>query len=320
VQYHSNARWYDADTARFVSEDPARDGLAWYAYVRSNPIRYVDPTGLDVSWGTVIFDDDRWHHSSWVAGSSPPERGTRERELWDDITHYMEDPDSPSSYIDVVDNSTKPLTFKALDDDISPERIGQHFSDILLYQLDFLNSTTGIDDEEKNIIRDNIVSALTLISDMGEDFNLTQGLIDHIFPTFNFFSQNGSVIFEDAPMNGFIQLGSRAQAFLDTYYLGGYISARDQFYRLTGFQGLQFNAQSSAVEPNYPRPWDTNPEMSENHQKQVFSILSYAFPAPNELMPGYSLTTLPNVLANLYKGSLNNIDSQMRFLFDSGLR
>jgi hypothetical protein len=128
------------------------------------------------------------------------------------------------------------------------------------------------------------------------------------------------VIFEDAPMNGFIQLGSRAQAFLDTYYLGGYISARDQFYRLTGFQGLQFNAQSSAVEPNYPRPWDTNPEMSENHQKQVFSILSYAFPAPNELMPGYSLTTLPNVLANLYKGSLNNIDSQMRFLFDSGLR
>jgi hypothetical protein len=48
VKYHFNARWYDADTARFVSEDPARDGVNWYVYVANNPIRYMDPTGLRI--------------------------------------------------------------------------------------------------------------------------------------------------------------------------------------------------------------------------------------------------------------------------------
>jgi RHS repeat-associated protein len=44
--YYFNARWYDADTARFVSEDPAQDGVSWFAYVGNNPLKYVDPTGL----------------------------------------------------------------------------------------------------------------------------------------------------------------------------------------------------------------------------------------------------------------------------------
>jgi hypothetical protein len=46
VKYHFNARWYDAETARFISEDPARDGVSWFAYVGNNPLKYVDPTGL----------------------------------------------------------------------------------------------------------------------------------------------------------------------------------------------------------------------------------------------------------------------------------
>jgi hypothetical protein len=46
VQHHFNARWYDAETARFISEDPARDGVSWFAYVGNNPLKYVDPTGL----------------------------------------------------------------------------------------------------------------------------------------------------------------------------------------------------------------------------------------------------------------------------------
>jgi hypothetical protein len=41
-----NARWYDAGTGRFISEDPARDGVNWYAYAAANPMRFVDPTGL----------------------------------------------------------------------------------------------------------------------------------------------------------------------------------------------------------------------------------------------------------------------------------
>jgi RHS repeat-associated protein len=44
--YYFNARWYDAELGRFVSEDPARDGTNWYEYCRNNPLKYMDPTGL----------------------------------------------------------------------------------------------------------------------------------------------------------------------------------------------------------------------------------------------------------------------------------
>ena len=41
------ARWYDSATGRFISEDPIRDGLNWYAYCGGNPVNFVDPLGLD---------------------------------------------------------------------------------------------------------------------------------------------------------------------------------------------------------------------------------------------------------------------------------
>ncbi len=39
-------RYYDPSVRRFTSEDPARDGLNWYAYCDGNPVNYVDPWGL----------------------------------------------------------------------------------------------------------------------------------------------------------------------------------------------------------------------------------------------------------------------------------
>ncbi|WP_028972643.1 RHS repeat domain-containing protein [Spirochaeta cellobiosiphila] len=44
--YYFNARWYDAQAGRFITEDPARDGSNWYLYTANNPLRYIDPTGL----------------------------------------------------------------------------------------------------------------------------------------------------------------------------------------------------------------------------------------------------------------------------------
>ena len=44
--YYYNARWYDAGTGRFISEDPAMDGQNWYIYTSNNPIKYIDPTGM----------------------------------------------------------------------------------------------------------------------------------------------------------------------------------------------------------------------------------------------------------------------------------
>ena len=43
--YYLRARYYDPSRGRFLTEDPAKDGLNWYAYCRNNPIKYIDPTG-----------------------------------------------------------------------------------------------------------------------------------------------------------------------------------------------------------------------------------------------------------------------------------
>jgi len=40
------ARWYDADSGRFMSRDPIKDGWNWYAYVGGDPVNYVDLWGL----------------------------------------------------------------------------------------------------------------------------------------------------------------------------------------------------------------------------------------------------------------------------------
>jgi RHS repeat-associated protein len=44
--YYFNARWYDPTLGRFITEDPARDGNNWFAYVGNNPMSRVDPNGL----------------------------------------------------------------------------------------------------------------------------------------------------------------------------------------------------------------------------------------------------------------------------------
>jgi RHS repeat-associated protein len=44
--YYYVARYYEPQLGRFISPDPARDGLNLYAYVGNNPIARNDPTGL----------------------------------------------------------------------------------------------------------------------------------------------------------------------------------------------------------------------------------------------------------------------------------
>jgi uncharacterized protein RhaS with RHS repeats len=39
------ARFYDPEVGRFITVDPGKDGLNWYAYCNNNPLRYVDPDG-----------------------------------------------------------------------------------------------------------------------------------------------------------------------------------------------------------------------------------------------------------------------------------
>lgn len=41
-----NARWYDPNLGRFISEDPARAGNNWFEYCGDNPLTSTDPYGL----------------------------------------------------------------------------------------------------------------------------------------------------------------------------------------------------------------------------------------------------------------------------------
>ncbi len=43
--YYLRARDYRPVTGRFLTEDPIRDGLNWYAYANNNPIMFDDPSG-----------------------------------------------------------------------------------------------------------------------------------------------------------------------------------------------------------------------------------------------------------------------------------
>jgi len=44
--YYFNARYYDASLGRFITEDPARNGMNWFVYCGNNPLSSTDPTGL----------------------------------------------------------------------------------------------------------------------------------------------------------------------------------------------------------------------------------------------------------------------------------
>ncbi len=62
--YYYNARWYDPELGRFISEDPVKDQANWYAYCGNCPLVYVDPTGQ-----LFILDDLLFATVGAIAGA-----------------------------------------------------------------------------------------------------------------------------------------------------------------------------------------------------------------------------------------------------------
>ena len=46
--YYFKNRYYDPENGRFITRDPAQDGLNLYAFVNNNPVNHTDPEGLEV--------------------------------------------------------------------------------------------------------------------------------------------------------------------------------------------------------------------------------------------------------------------------------
>ena len=88
--YYFNARWYDPQLGRFTSEDPVRDGMNWYVYVRNNPLNRTDPTGLadrgltqsEIDYMTEIIGDSwRGQHQIDYSAIKVYDRGATTQDL-----------------------------------------------------------------------------------------------------------------------------------------------------------------------------------------------------------------------------------------------
>ena len=67
-----NARWYDPNAGRFMTEDTYRGDLVnplsqhQYAYVMNNPINYIDPTGHVPEWFNATTAGKQRHSKVWT--------------------------------------------------------------------------------------------------------------------------------------------------------------------------------------------------------------------------------------------------------------
>ena len=89
--YYFNARWYDPEAGRFISEDPARDGGNWYAYCENNPVGFVDPSGLDPHQnGNQPCEAAESSYSGLEHGSNEDSSGQQPKSIWEAIGDFFQ--------------------------------------------------------------------------------------------------------------------------------------------------------------------------------------------------------------------------------------
>ena len=93
TQAYLRARYYDPELGRFLTEDPAQDGLNWYVYCANNPVNFVDPSGesweyfdsyLDNEQRMVINTYTKYYESSGINDTVDVGNGIKQnaKEFW----------------------------------------------------------------------------------------------------------------------------------------------------------------------------------------------------------------------------------------------
>jgi RHS repeat-associated protein len=64
-------RYYEADTGRFLTRDPIKDGRNWYGYCDGNPLTLLDPAGLSFTdfvagWGDTLTFGGTKYLRKWI--------------------------------------------------------------------------------------------------------------------------------------------------------------------------------------------------------------------------------------------------------------
>ncbi|MCL6589932.1 MAG: RHS repeat-associated core domain-containing protein, partial [Firmicutes bacterium] len=118
------ARWYDPEVGRFLTQDPAKQGLNWYAYCANNPINRIDPDGrfsfllplLGYVFGQSFGDPDKSYLDAATKGSEAALLFTGAGEAY-----------GAFKFIKAMTSYTKPVTYTPVNEGPLPESVTKTF-------------------------------------------------------------------------------------------------------------------------------------------------------------------------------------------------
>ena len=241
--YYYNARWYDSETGRFISEDPAADpnNPNLYSYCTNNPLIFIDPTGKDY-WkdGNPVWD---WMHNTnheanaWLES---PERWWNQSEGYDK-TELLYKRDS-GAYFEQWEKQTSQL-----------------FGTNIMFGVDPLYEYSKLtDSDHKKYSFKDYVNDMGPIWEAKYKSRTAASVANDLFEV-------ASMIYLASESGNFLKSSA---AYLESQGISNSESARERI--LTNFRKNQLNISDEAFVRFDPK-WTTNSILENGIQSKYFS-------------------------------------------------
>lgn len=290
--YYYNARWYDSETGRFMSEDPVVDpnNPNLYSYCANNPLTHIDPTGLDVGWygedhqgGNSGYNDGNYtqpdpNDYSWSrnpGGSSGGNNNITQKQIndfWNNenyfTPHWWQDPEKKMQALMMLDIEMRligPGAFVRSDRDIDPHKI-----EAVQAGLGVVRVNGIYDDKTADAIRQiQGIAKMPNAKDTVVGTRTIDLLIERAIKTEEYYKNHPTL----KAINDFMEQGHIGDAFLSAAILGGYYFGQ----KGVGAGETQISRtrlpQDINVDPNPPIALGTNrligPNAAQNAQLQA---------------------------------------------------